>query len=81
MSDFGQRQPDDAAEPPGSPDSPKPHGDKLAGAVQGADGDGRPGQEVGASDRAPGTPDSPKPHGDKLATAVRAAAKGGQPDR
>ena len=81
MSDFGQRQPDDAAEPPGSTDSPKPHGDKLAGAVRGAGEDGRPGQEAGASDRAPGTPDSPKPHGDKLANAVRAAAKGGQPDR
>jgi hypothetical protein len=78
MSDFGQKQPDADTEAPGSTDSPKPHGDKLAGGVQGADQ--RPSQESGASDSAPGTPDSPKPHGDKLANAVRGAAKGGRPD-
>ena len=36
MSDFGQKQPDPDAEAPGSPDSPKPHGDKLANAVRAA---------------------------------------------
>jgi hypothetical protein len=79
MSNFGQKQPDPAPGEPGSPDSPKPHGDKLAGVARGADK--RPSQEGGASNSAPGTPDSPKPHGDKLANAVRAAAKGSQPDR
>ena len=79
MSDFGQKQPDPGAEAPGSLDSPKPHGDKLAGVVRGADK--RASQKGGASDSAPGAPDSPKPHGDKLANAVRAAAKGDQPDR
>ncbi len=32
MSDFGQKQPDPAPGEPGSPDSPKPHGDKLENA-------------------------------------------------
>ena len=81
LSDFGQSQPKDAARAPGSLDSPKPHGDKLAGAVKDTGEDVRPGQEAGASDSPPGTPDSPKPHGDKLANAVHAAAKGGRPDR
>jgi hypothetical protein len=81
MSDFGRSQSDDAAKSLGSPDSPKPRGDKLAGAAQGTVEDGRSRREGGASDSAPGTPDSPKRHGDKLANAVRAAAKGGQPDR
>jgi hypothetical protein len=81
MSNFDQKQPDGSADAPGSLDSPKPHGDKLAGAVQGATGDERPSQGAGASDSAPGAPDSPKPHGDKLANVVRAAAKGGQPRR
>jgi hypothetical protein len=81
MSDFGQKQPDGGAGAPGSPVSPKPHGDKLAGAVRGSGGGEQPSPEVGASDSAPGTPDSPKPHGDKLAKAVRAAAKGGRTDR
>ena len=58
MSDFGQKQPDSAAGASGSGDSPKPHGDKLAGVAQGADK--RPSQEGGASDSAPGAPDSPK---------------------
>ncbi len=73
MSNFGQKQPDADTETPGSTDSPKPHGDKLGGAMQGEVK--RPSHEGGASDSAPGTPDSPKPHGDKLANAVRAAAK------
>jgi hypothetical protein len=81
MSDFGQKQPDGAAGAPGLPDSPKPHGDKLAGAVRGSGGGEQPSKEAGAPDSAPGTPDSPKPHGDKLAKAVRAAAKGGRTDR
>ena len=42
MSDFGQTQRDDTAGPPGSPDSPKPHGDKLAGAVGAAAKGGEP---------------------------------------
>ncbi len=78
MSDFGQRQSEEAAGASDLPDNPKPHGDKLAGVVQGSDK--RPSQETGASDNAPGSPDSPKPHGDKLANAVRATAKGDQPD-
>lgn len=79
MSDFGQKQPDTTNDAPGSGDSPKPHGDKLAGVAQQADAPSS--QEIGASDSAPGTPDSPKPHGDKLANAVQAAAKEGQRDR
>ena len=81
MSDSGQKQPAPATGAPGSPDSPKPHGDKLTRAVPGSGGAEQPSPEVGASDSAPGTPDSPKPHGDKLANAVRAAAKGGRTDR
>ena len=81
MSDFGQKQSKPPAEAPGSPDSPKPHGDKLARAVRGLGGGKQLSPEVGASDSAPGTPDSPKPHGDKLANAVRAAAKGSRTDR
>src|SRR3954468_9263074 len=79
MSDFGQKQSKPPAGAPGSPDSPKPHGDKLGGVARGAAK--RSSQEGDASDSAPGTPDSPKPHGDKLAKAVGAAAKGGRPDR
>jgi hypothetical protein len=80
MSNFGQRQPDDMAGSPGTLDSPKPHGDKIAGAVQDVAG-GEPPSLGGGSSEAPASADSPKPHGDKLADAVRRTAKGHQPSR
>ncbi len=81
MPNFGQKQPAGSAEAPGSPDSPKPHGDKLVDAVEGVIGDQHPSQETAASDSAPGAPDSPKPHGDKLPNAVRSTMGGGKLDR
>ena len=80
MSNFGQRQPDDTAESPGTLDSPKPHGGKMSGAVQGMVGGGRLPLDEGSGE-APASRDSPKPHGDKLANAVRKMSKGHPPSR
>jgi hypothetical protein len=57
-----------------SGDSPKPHGDKMAGAGRTAAGANRPGEGArGPGDAVP-SGDSPKPHGDKMAGVVRGAA-------
>jgi hypothetical protein len=80
MSNFGQRQPDDSVESRDTSDSPKPHGDKMSGAVQGVAIGGRPPLD-GGSTEASASRGSPKPHGDKLANAVRKTAKEHQPSR
>lgn len=77
MYDFGQKQSNDTGGASSLPDSPKPHGDKLADAEQGAGGERHLRQESPVSDSAPGTPDSPKPHGDKLANSVQKTTKDG----
>ncbi len=78
MSNFGQTQADDGTVSPGSPDSPKPHGDKLANAVTDAAGGGPPDQQAGSPRETPTTGDSPKPHGDKLSNAVQGTVSGGK---
>ena len=82
MSNFGQRQHDGTFENPGPPDGAKTHGDKLAGAVEGAAGNERhPADEAPHPGAAPRTSDSLKLHGDKLSGAMRNATSSGKPNR